>query len=107
VSAKKKPAAHARKLQWKTSKLTEGPFAGPVWGARVGEAFLMIVQRAATKKQEAYYELWFAGIVFDETKSATLAEAKAFGERVLRESIDGIAAGLTALSGAHTQKKAA
>ena len=103
----KKPAAHARKLQWKAAKLTEGPFAGPVWGARVGEAFLMIVQRAATKKQVAYYELWFADIVFDETKNATLAEAKAFGERTLRESIDGIVAGLTALSGAHVARKAA
>jgi len=106
VSAKK-PAAHARKLQWRSSRLPEGPFAGPIWGARVGEAFLMIVPRPATKKHPAYYELWFAGIVFDETQSPTLVAAKTFGEKILRESIDGIVAGLTRLSGAHAARKAA
>ena len=85
------PKKQSPKLRWHAGKLTKGPFAGPIWGARTGETFLMIVQRPATEKRPAYYELWTDGVIHDETQSATLAAAKAFGEATL----------------AHTQKKAA
>lgn len=103
---KARKVTRERKLRWMEGLLTSGKFAGPVWGAEHGGAFLMIVPRKGTDTTPAYYELWFAGIVYDETQSETLPEAQAFGEKVLREGIDGIVAGLAKLT-AHAAKRAA
>jgi len=84
-----KKATTGRKLIWRKTTLTEGPFAGPVWGAKLGDTFLMIVPRAATKKASAYFELWTNVIVHDETKSATLVEAQDFAERSLGNILSG------------------
>jgi hypothetical protein len=82
-------ATTGRKLRWTAGKFAEGPFEGPFWGAKLGDTFLMIVPRAATKKAPAYFELWTNGIVHDETKSKTLAEAQDFAERSLGNILSG------------------
>jgi hypothetical protein len=78
-----------RKLSWRKGKITTGPFAGTIWGAKLGDAFLMIVPRAATKEAPAYFELWTDGVVHDETRSATLAEAQDFAGRTLGNILTG------------------
>ena len=79
------------KLTWIQSAFESGKHRGPIWGAKDGDDFLLIVPVYGAKKGTSqrpirYYELWREGIVHDEAKSKTLAEAQAFAERTLTEA---------------------
>jgi len=83
-----------KSLRWVKGSLKSGTYAGPVWGAKLGAAFLMLVPVKLAGQQQ--FEVWFADQVLGE--KPTLPEAKAFAETVLRGSMDRLGSGLAALS---------
>lgn len=85
-------------MTWIRGRLKSGPYAGPIWGAEIGTAFLCILP-GKTPAGAKQYEVLFADLVLGE--KPTLKAAQKFAEETLGGYMDRLALGLRRLSGTH------